>query len=106
LLLGLLSLKDGVAVRVLANGGVTAEEVEEYLATAAPPADPILRDSVASAVVRAVLEAQKGSHRYVGTEHLLLVLLADEDKEVSAVFTALGFNKAAARDLLVHVLHD
>ena len=106
LLLGLLSLKHGCAVQVLTNGGVTVEEVEDYLATVAPPAEAALRDSIAAAVVRAVLEAQKASHRYVGTEHLLLALLADEDKEASAVFTALGFSKTAARDLLLHVLHD
>jgi ATP-dependent Clp protease ATP-binding subunit ClpC len=104
LVLGLLSLKDGVAVRVLVNGGVTEEEVEDYLAKVQPPENPALRDSVAAAVVRAVTEAQKASHTYVGTEHLLLALLADEDKQAAALFSTLAFDRVSARELLIHSL--
>ena len=103
-MLGLLSLKDGVAVRGLVNGGVTEEEVEDLLARVQPIETSALRDSVAAVVARAVLEAQKASHTYVGTEHLLLALLADEDKEATALFSALDFDRVSARELLIHSL--
>jgi ATP-dependent Clp protease ATP-binding subunit ClpC len=102
LILGMLSLKGGVVVQVLVSGGVTEEEVEDYLARVKSPSNPALRNSVAAAVVRAVLEAQKTTHTYVGTEHLLLALLSDEDNEAAALFTALGCDRTSARELVRH----
>jgi ATP-dependent Clp protease ATP-binding subunit ClpA len=104
LLLGLLSLKAGVAVQVLTDGGITFEEMEGHLAKLVPPANPAMRNSVSAAIVRAVLEAQKAHSHYVGTEHLLLALLADEDKEASGVFASFAFEKASARETLLHSL--
>ncbi len=83
LLLGLLGDNEGVAARVLAAAGITAEEVEQVRA-ARPEARPARKggffdrfaDRSRVAIGLARQEAQRLCHDYIGTEHVLLGLVA------------------------------
>ncbi len=52
----------------------------------------------------ATMEARRLDHRRVGTEHLLLGLLSDDDGEPADVLRAAGANLTAARHKVVEVL--
>ncbi len=59
----------------------------------------------AKAVLRiAEKEALQLGHNYVGTEHLLLGLLADEDSVAARVLQDLGVNQGVVRDRTVELL--
>ncbi len=97
---------------VLREFGVDVEAFTEAMAPLVPaPRD--IPDSEASTVVpyddaaKAVLEATVGiavdlGHNYVGTEHLLLGLFADDS--VAAALTDLGLDKTAIRDTIIATL--
>ena len=52
----------------------------------------------------ATLEARRLDHRRIGTEHLLLGLLADDDGEAADVLRAAGVHLAAARHKVAEAL--
>ena len=84
LLLGMLLEGEGVAAHVLAERGVHLDEVRKLLLEgleAVPRTDRQrigLSDDAKSAVELSVAEANRLRHHYVGTEHLLLGLVAEE----------------------------
>jgi Clp amino terminal domain, pathogenicity island component len=98
LALGLLSQPEGVAVRALADRGVTADAVREAAAAALPPAVPevpalIPFDGQAKKALELTFrEALRLGHNYVGTEHILLALLELEGG--TGVLSGLGVDKA------------
>src|ERR1700749_1727994 len=51
-----------------------------------------------SAVVRAQTEARSLGHGWIGTEHLLLAVLADEASGVTAALRTLGLDAARVRE--------
>ncbi|SDU67610.1 Clp protease N-terminal domain-containing protein [Gordonia westfalica] len=97
---------------VLREFGVGTDEFARAVAPLVPaPRD--VPDSEASTVVpyddaaKAVLEATVGvaidlGHNYVGTEHLLLGLFADD--AVAGALTGVGLDKSAIRDKIVETL--
>jgi excisionase family DNA binding protein len=98
LLLGLTGEAGGLAGRTLREVGVTADKVRAVLA-AHPRLTGPARDSVdvlgidpevKAALSSAVKQAKKLSHDYVGTEHLLLGLLADSKNTANAVISRLN----------------
>jgi hypothetical protein len=99
LVLGLLAEPEGLAVKVLAAGGVTAEAVREAATAALPPSageapDLIPYDAAGKKALELTFrEALRLGHNYIGTEHILLALLEQEDGE--GVLTGLGVEKAA-----------
>jgi len=97
LLLGLLTLGQGVAVNVLQKQGVsldvTREKVKTYVGVGPDqmivgniPYTPRLQRVLALATK----EAKSLNHTYVGTEHLLLGLLRESDGVAARVLTELG----------------
>ncbi|MEU5550674.1 Clp protease N-terminal domain-containing protein [Micromonospora sp. NPDC047793] len=99
LVLGLLAEPEGLAVKVLAAEGVTAEAVREAATAALPPSvgevpDLIPYDAAGKKALELTFrEALRLGHNYIGTEHILLALLEQEDGE--GVLTGLGVEKAA-----------
>jgi len=96
LVLGLLTLQAGVAVNVLRNFGVSTAVVENFLsmrrslAEDAPPQDgSFLSQSALRALKRAEIETKERQTTYVGTEHLLLGILAEETGEAADLFASL-----------------
>jgi ClpA/ClpB-like protein len=88
----------GVAAEVIDAQGVSPSEVRKAVRAAAAPAADDAPDRVpfAPATQRvlevAVREALRRGHNYIGTEHLLLAVLADTDSVGSRVLTSLGIH--------------
>ncbi|NHC15316.1 Clp protease N-terminal domain-containing protein [Motilibacter deserti] len=99
LVLGLLAEPDGLAVRALASLGVTTDAVRTAALAALPAAAADAPDLVPfdtdarKALELTFREALRLGHNYVGTEHVLLALLEQEDGD--GVLSGLGVSKAA-----------
>jgi ATP-dependent Clp protease ATP-binding subunit ClpC len=109
ILLGLLREREGLAARVLASFGVTTEQVHaEVLKTLGPGAEPAggLRQLPFSPEAKMVLqhslrEALSLGHNYIGTEHLLLGLLREQDGAGARILAGHGVGREKARDQIV-----
>jgi hypothetical protein len=92
-LLGLFSEPEGVAAKVLADLRVTRAAVAEAVGISGPPADEVAMlgfgDADKTMLDRTLGEALKLGHNYVGTEHILLGILAS-DLPVVATLAELG----------------
>jgi ATP-dependent Clp protease ATP-binding subunit ClpA len=110
ILLALFDVPDGLAMRVLDEVGVSKPMVEEQVLALIKPmsatesgrlpftprAKSVLNESVAVALGL--------GHNYIGTEHLLLGLFADEDSVAARVFQQLGTSQALLRDRIIELL--
>ena len=61
---------------------------------------------VRGALIKARDEAHRRNHEYVGTEHLLLGLLAEDDTLVMDVFENLGASPATIESAINHVVQN
>lgn len=108
LVLGLLREPEALAVRALADQGVTPQALREAATAALPPAAeelPALTPFDAQsrkALELTYREALRLGHNYIGTEHLLLALLEQENG--SGPLTDLGVEKAAAEAFIGQAL--
>ncbi|MEU1744900.1 Clp protease N-terminal domain-containing protein [Micromonospora arida] len=98
LVLGLLAEPDGLAARVMAGRGATPEVVREAVGAVLPPRAEQVPDLIPydargkKALELTFREALRLGHNYIGTEHMLLALLEQEDG--AGVLTNLGLDKA------------
>ncbi|WP_328650679.1 ATP-dependent Clp protease ATP-binding subunit [Micromonospora sp. NBC_00330] len=98
LVLGLLAEPEGLAARVMAGRGATPEVVREAVAAVLPPRAEQVPDLIPydtrgkKALELTFREALRLGHNYIGTEHMLLALLEQEDG--AGVLTNLGLDKA------------
>ncbi|MFG1842196.1 Clp protease N-terminal domain-containing protein [Micromonospora sp. NPDC049175] len=98
LVLGLLAEPEGLAAKVMAGRGATAEVVREKVAALLPPPAEQVPDLIPydargrKALELTFREALRLGHNYIGTEHILLALLEQEDG--TGVLTDLGLAKA------------
>lgn len=96
ILLGLLEEGTGVASAALSGSGIAADAVEDLIKTkigvgsrtALSPADLTPRSK--RILQNAVIVAAKLGHNYVGTEHLLLALLEEQDSYALGFMQELG----------------
>ncbi|GIJ19963.1 Clp protease N-terminal domain-containing protein [Micromonospora lutea] len=99
LVLGLLAEPEGLAAQALAACGVSVEAVREAATAALPPSSDEVPDLIPydtagkKALELTFREALRLGHNYIGTEHILLALLEQENGE--GVLTGLGVNKTA-----------
>ena len=108
IVLGLLSEPDGFAAQSIRAQGVKLETVRQAVTAALPPAaekvpalipfDPPAR----KALELTFREALRMGHNYIGTEHILLALLEQEDGD--GVLTGLGISKAGTETFVTDVL--
>ncbi|MCX5118420.1 ATP-dependent Clp protease ATP-binding subunit [Micromonospora sp. NBC_00362] len=97
LVLGLLAEPEGLAARVMAGRGATPEAVREAVDAVLPPRAEQVPDLIPydvrgkKALELTFREALRLGHNYIGTEHMLLALLEQEDG--AGVLTNLGLNK-------------
>jgi hypothetical protein len=97
LALGLLTEPDAVAGQAITAQGVQLDTVRRTVASALPPEVPsvpalIPYDVAAKKALELTFrEALRLGHNYIGTEHILLALLEQEDG--SGVLTGLGLTK-------------
>ena len=114
LALGLLHDPDSLAARAIEALGVTPEAARGALVAAQqPPAgqEPVSGKIPFTSRAKKVLElalreALLFGHNYIGTEHLLLGLLDDEESLGGGALTELGVTKERAREWLVPVLEQ
>lgn len=108
LLLGLLGVPGNLAAGLLATQGATPEAVRAAVAELLPPASPevpalIPFDARARKVLELTFrEALRMGHNYVGTEHILLALLEEENG--GGPLATLGIDKATAEADLARAL--
>jgi hypothetical protein len=97
LVLGLLSETEGLAARALAEQGVALEEARARFAEPASPAKkpPRFANDTKKAMQLALREALARGHNYIGTEHLLLGVLAAGAGSGVDLLTELGVDAAA-----------
>jgi ATP-dependent Clp protease ATP-binding subunit ClpC len=109
-LLGLLSEREGLAARVLGSLGIALEGARTEVARAAgrqeSPATgqiPFTPGAVA-ALQGSTEEADAMNHGFVGTEHVLLGLLAVRDEAVENVLMKLGSSSDRIRVRVMEML--
>jgi ATP-dependent Clp protease ATP-binding subunit ClpA len=108
LVLGLLAEPEGLAARAIIAQGVSLEKVrativESFGETGEPLPLPIPYDAQAKKALELTFrEALRLGHNYVGTEHILLALL--EQEEDDGVLARLGVDKAKAEENIVAAL--
>jgi hypothetical protein len=109
LVLGLLHEPEGMAAKAIAALGVQTEAAREALAAALPPALPrepdkehVPFDSRSKDVLKYALgEALSLGHNYIGTEHILLGVLEEENAQSGGALTGLGVTPERAREWLI-----
>ncbi|MGW2085440.1 Clp protease N-terminal domain-containing protein [Streptomyces sp. NPDC001880] len=101
LVLGLLSEPEGLGAAFVTTQGITLEDVRRAATEALPPTvtgelpDLVPYDAGARKALELTFrEALRMGHNHIGTEHILLALLEQEDG--AGVLTELGIDKAAA----------
>ncbi len=96
ILLGLLGEEDSMAAKVLSDHGVSADRVREVIvsiagqgeATNVSPADMTPRTK--KIIEASAYEALRSGQNYIGTEHLLLALLAESDSVAVRILASMG----------------
>jgi hypothetical protein len=102
LVLGLLSQPEGLAAKALDGQGITAEQIRAAMTVVLGPRRETVPEHIPfsgpakKALELTVREALRLDHDYVGTEHLLLGVLADDQNVGARVLLGLGFDKDAA----------
>lgn len=112
LLLGLLREGEGVAIAVMKNLGVDLEELAKVIERAITTTGGMMTIGQmipftprAKRVLEvAAQEARAMQHRYIGTEHLLLALIKDNESAASSVLTALQLDYEKTKDEIEKVL--
>ena len=110
LLLGILRDRDAVGTKALATLGVSAEavqrEVESLIGRGEQRVhgEQPLTPRATRAVERSLSEALKLGHNYVGTEHLLLGVVAEKDGVAAKVLKTLGVKKGALTQTIASIL--
>jgi hypothetical protein len=104
LVLGLLAEPDGLGAKAVVAQGVTLDGVRQAAAATLPPATSPVPDLIPydgpgrKALELTFREAVRMGHNYVGTEHILLALLEQENG--SGVLSDLGITKADAEAMI------
>jgi ATP-dependent Clp protease ATP-binding subunit ClpC len=113
ILLGLIALGEGVAAKVLSNLGVDLRRVRTEVEKLVGTGDNIMllgeipfTPRAKKVLELAVEEAQSMGHTYVGTEHLLLGLLREEEGIAARVLENLGVKINDVREEVLNIIGD
>ncbi|PJF37152.1 MAG: NDP-hexose 4-ketoreductase [Candidatus Thermofonsia Clade 1 bacterium] len=112
LLLGLMREDGGVAGRVLRDLGADLRKIEQLVEQLMPPGQRQpnerldLSPGMRSVLVQAVEEARRMGHHYVGTEHLLLGLVRQEEGVAIEVLRRLGIKPEEVRRHTRRILQE
>ncbi|MCI6284113.1 ATP-dependent Clp protease ATP-binding subunit [Selenomonas sp.] len=96
ILLGLLHEREGIAAKALGSVGLDFQAVRQQVENVIeqeeqyPSDNPYYTPMAKHAMEMSVREAQRLGHSYVGTEHILLGLLHDEDNAGARVIESMG----------------
>ncbi|MFC1897329.1 ATP-dependent Clp protease ATP-binding subunit [Chloroflexota bacterium] len=109
-LLGLVREEEGVAAKVLVNLGVSLGKVRsavEFIighGEKSSGAEIGLTPRAKKVIELAIDEARHLGHNYIGTEHLLLGLLCEEEGVAAGVLDSLGINLERTRTEITRIL--
>src|ERR1044071_3472693 len=113
LLLGLIALGEGVAAQVLANLGVDLRRVRSEIEKIVGTGDNVMllgeipfTPRAKKVLEYAVEEAQHMGHSYVGTEHLLLGLIREEEGVAARVLENIGLRLDVVREEVISLLGE
>ena len=113
ILLGLIALGEGVAAQVLANLGVDLRRVRSEIEKIVGTGDNVMllgeipfTPRAKKVLEYAVEEAQHMGHSYVGTEHLLLGLIREEEGGAARVLENLGLRLDVVREEVLNLLGE
>jgi ATP-dependent Clp protease ATP-binding subunit ClpC len=113
ILLGLIALGEGVAAQVLANLGVDLRRVRSEIEKIVGTGDNVMllgeipfTPRAKKVLEYAVEEAQHMGHSYVGTEHLLLGLIREEEGVAARVLENLGLRLDVVREEVLNLLGE
>ncbi|MBI4668558.1 MAG: ATP-dependent Clp protease ATP-binding subunit [Elusimicrobia bacterium] len=111
ILLGLVTLNEGVAAQVLSNLGVDIKRVRAEIEKIVGAGDNIMQlgeipftPRAKKVLELAVEEAQKMGHTYIGTEHILLGLIREEEGVAARVLENLGVRLEVVREEVLNLL--
>ncbi|MER6071748.1 Clp protease N-terminal domain-containing protein [Streptomyces sp. NPDC001817] len=108
LVLGLLAEPEGIGAKAITEQGVLLDAVRQAATAALPPAADEVPDLIPygpdakKALELTFREALRLGHNYIGTEHILLALLEQENGQ--GVLSDLGITKAATEAYIARVL--
>ncbi len=110
ILLGLIGEGEGVAAKTLAILGIQFEQVRALVEQAMGKGEEVPRELALTSRVKRVLElsseeARRMGTNYVGTEHLLLGLIQEEEGVAAQVLAALGVNQDRVRQVVMQLLN-
>jgi len=113
MLLGLVALGEGVAAQALQDLGIDLKKVRREVEKMVGTGDNILLIGEVPFTPRAkkvlelaVQEAQDMGHNYVGTEHLLLGLIREEEGVAAKVLEGLGASLELVREQIMNILGE
>ncbi len=112
LVLGLLSQPNGLAARALAEQGITGEQIRAAMTVVLGPRRETVPEHIPfsrrakKTLELTVREALRLDHDYVGTEHLLFGVLADDESVGARVLVGLGFDKDAAERWILNLIEQ
>lgn len=111
ILLGLAREESGVAANVLKNLGASYTKLAEIAHTFITAGPPIVTSGrlpmtpkAKKAIEKAMEEARTLNHKYIGTEHLLLGVIADSESVVVHVLASLGIAPERVREETLSIL--
>lgn len=109
LLLGLIQEGQGIAARVLASLDVSAAMVQNALEQligrgGESTEDVAYTPRAKKAIELAVQESIRNSHNYIGTEHILLGLVAEGEGIAAQILNELGADEGAIRQRMAEML--
>jgi excisionase family DNA binding protein len=112
LLLGLIREEEGIASQVLRNLGIEVDQVRQAIAAIIGRGERVVVGEVgltprAKKVIElAVDEARRLTHRFIGTEHLLLGLLREGDGIAAGVLENFGLRLEQVRTETLRILQE
>ena len=107
--LGLLREEDSVAVKILINLNINLNELKREVEKKSREDNLLLdlpssQDRYQRIVESSKEEAKRMKHNYVGTEHILLALLRDNNNIASAVLSTFGVNYNVIKSEILRLL--
>lgn len=112
MLLGLVHEEEGLAAKALVNMGVELDAVRSAVAYIVKPGDEATEGELQAtprmkkAIELSINEARQMNHHYIGTEHLLLGLIRQDDGIAAGVLGRLGVNLDEARCEVLRLLAE
>ncbi len=113
ILLGLVALGEGVAAQVLTNLGVDFRKVRQEIEKIVGTGDNMMllgeipfTPRAKKVLEYAVEEAQHMGHSYIGTEHILLGLIREEEGVAARVLENLGLKLEAVREAVLEFIGE